>query len=105
MVPDVEAEREEYVVPDEHLHLGVLARVDGHDVAVDDGDGAPRGRRHKVGVDLKDGALAEQALGQVLAGKLAGRLKLFVPVAGLACKFYTEIPCQAVTNAIFYDNT
>ena len=30
MVLDVEAETEEDVVPDEHLHLRLLSRVDGH---------------------------------------------------------------------------
>ena len=36
------------VIPNEHLHLGVFARVDGHDVAVDDSDGPAGGGRHKV---------------------------------------------------------
>ena len=32
MVLDVEAETEEDIVPDEHLHLGLLAGVDGDHV-------------------------------------------------------------------------
>ena len=33
---------------------------------------------------LEDGALPQQALWQVLAGELSGRLQLFVPVPGLS---------------------
>ena len=84
MIPHVEPEREEDVVPDEHLHLGVFPRVDGHHIAIDDGHSSAGGRRHEVAVHLEDGALAEQSLGQVFAGQLAGRLQLLVPVARLA---------------------
>lgn len=84
MVAHIKAEGEEDVVPDEHLHLGLLAGVDGHDVAVDDGHGAARGGRHEVAVDLEYGTFAQQALGQLFSGQLAGRLQLLVPVARLA---------------------
>lgn len=43
MVLHVKADGEEDVVPDEHLHLGLLAKVDGHHVPVDDGH-RPAGR-------------------------------------------------------------
>ena len=48
MVPDVESQGEEDVVPNVHLHLGVLPRVDGHHVAVDHRDGAPGGGGDEV---------------------------------------------------------
>lgn len=52
MVAYIKAEGEEYIVPDEHLHLGLFARVDGHHVAVHHRHGAARGRRYEVAVDL-----------------------------------------------------
>lgn len=52
MVADVKSEREENVVPNEHLHLRLLAGIDRHHVAVDDGHRAARGRCHEVAVNL-----------------------------------------------------
>ena len=57
VVAHVEAQAEEDVVPDEHLHAGLLAGVDGHHVAVDDGHGAAGGGRREVTVDLRESSL------------------------------------------------
>ena len=54
VVAHVEAQAEEDVVPDEHLHARLLARVDGHHVAIDYRHGAPGGGRGKVTVDLRE---------------------------------------------------
>ncbi len=62
VISNVKTEAEEDVVPDEHLHLRVLARVQCHDVPVDDGHRPPRSSGHKVRVHLKDGPLANNAL-------------------------------------------
>jgi len=63
--------------------LGVLAGIDGHDVAIDDGHGAARRRHHEVAVHFEYCPLADQPLWQVLARQLACRLQLFIPVACL----------------------
>ena len=63
--------------------LGVLARVDSHNIAVDDGHGAACRRDHKVAVHFEYCPLSYQPLGQVLAWKFARCLQLFVPVTCL----------------------
>lgn len=52
MVTHIEAEREEYVVPYEHLHLGLFAGVDGHHITVDHGHRAAGRSCHEVTVHL-----------------------------------------------------
>lgn len=54
VVPYVEAQAEEDVVPDEHLHACFLSGVDGHYVAVDDCHGASCGSCCEVTVDLQE---------------------------------------------------
>lgn len=36
MVLDVESEREEDVIPDVHVGLRVIGRIDGHNISLDD---------------------------------------------------------------------
>lgn len=55
VVPHIEAQAKEDVVPDEHLHACFLTGVDGHYVAIDDRHGASSGSGCKVTVDLKEG--------------------------------------------------
>lgn len=52
MVAHVKAQREENVIPNEHLHFGLFARVYGHHVAIDNGHGTTGSRSNKVAVDL-----------------------------------------------------
>lgn len=52
VVPHVEAQTEEDVVPDEHLHARFLAGVDRHNIAINDCHGPTSGSSCKVTVDL-----------------------------------------------------
>lgn len=54
MVAYIESEREEYVVPNEHLHFGLFAWIYRHYVTVDYGHCAAGCRRYKVTVDLHE---------------------------------------------------
>lgn len=60
VVTDVEAQGEEDVVPDKHLHTCLLARVDGHHVAVNHRHGTASGSSRKVTVDLERGGGLER---------------------------------------------
>lgn len=51
----VEPQAEEEVVPDEHLHVRRLRRVQRHDATVDDGHSTSRGGGDKVTVGLDAG--------------------------------------------------
>jgi hypothetical protein len=84
VILDVEAQAEEHVVPDEHLYFGLLARIDRHDVVLDDELRASSRRVHEIAVHLEHGALADQSLGQGLLGQFACGLDLLVPVARVA---------------------
>ena len=53
MILDIETEAEEDVVPQEHLHLGVLSGVNRHDVTVDNRHGATGRRDDEVTVHLQ----------------------------------------------------
>lgn len=49
----VEAQREENIVPDEHLHFCLLARIDGHHVSIDYSHSAASGCGDKITMHLK----------------------------------------------------
>lgn len=53
VIPHIEAQAKEDVVPDEHLHARLLAGIDGHNVSIDDCHGASSGSCGKVTVDLQ----------------------------------------------------
>lgn len=52
MIAHIEAEREEDIIPYEHLHLWFLAGVDCHYVPIDYGHGAACCRRYEIAVHL-----------------------------------------------------
>ena len=52
MILDVKAETEEDIVPQEHLHFRILARIDGHDVTFDYSNCSSCCSYHKVRVYL-----------------------------------------------------
>lgn len=54
VVTYVEAQAEENVVPDEHLHARLLSGVDRHDVAVNHRHRATRGRRGEIAMNLRN---------------------------------------------------
>lgn len=58
VVPHVEAQAEEDVVPDEHLHAGLLTWVDGHHVAVYDCHCTASCSGSKVTVNLSKGNIS-----------------------------------------------
>lgn len=68
VIPHIEAQAEEDVVPDEHLHAGFLTRIDGHDVAVYDCHGATSGSCSKVTVNLGFKKKKKRSTGCVNAG-------------------------------------
>ena len=41
VVTDVEPKAEKDVIPNEHLHLWILSRIDSHHVSIDDGNRSP----------------------------------------------------------------
>jgi len=84
VIADIKAQREEDVVPDEHLHFGILAGINGQHIAIDDGHRSTSCRRHKVAMHLEDGTFAQQTLWQCLPWQFPSRLQLLVPVARLS---------------------
>ena len=84
MISHIESQREEDVVPYEHLHLGIFTGVNSHHISINHSHCSTRCRRDEVAVDLEDGSFTQQPLGEVLSGQFAGRLQLLVPVASLA---------------------
>lgn len=61
--------------------LGILSRIDGQNVALNNSNSTTSGRIDKVRVHFEHGTLSNQPLGERLLGQLLGGLDLLVPVA------------------------
>lgn len=84
MIPHVESQREEYVVPDKHLHFRFLTGINRHNISVNYGHRASRRSRYEVTVNFEYRSLAKQPLRKIVPRQFPRCLELLVPVSRLS---------------------
>ena len=56
VVTNIETQAEKDVIPNEHLHLWILSRIDSHHVSINDGNRSASRSRHKIAVHFENGS-------------------------------------------------
>ena len=59
VVTHVKPKAEKDVIPNEHLHLWILSRIDSHNVSINDSNRSPSRGRHKVAVHFENGQFSQ----------------------------------------------